>query len=140
MPENTPSAKADAWASVPSTEEIIPFLTSTMRAELVNARAVCQVQNVVYEAHGQFGPKFVTTFTAPDGNDYQISFTSAGGRSPRDIINKWMFQQTRDGNRPIPAQLCKRGRAYMFDRPGSASERDTTAAIPSSSSEDIPDF
>jgi hypothetical protein len=138
MSDTTPKT-GDAWASAPSTEEIIPFLTSIMRAELVNARVVCQVQNVVYEAHGQFGPKFVTTFTAPDGNDYQISFTSAGGRSPRDLINKWMYQETRKGNRPIPAQLCKRGRAYMFDQPGSASERDTSAAAPSGS-EDIPDF
>lgn len=129
----------DPWATVPTTDTIIPFLTGDQRAELVNSGAVCQVQSVEYDAHGQFGPKFVTTFTAPDGNDYQISFTTANGRTPRDVINKWMWTETRKGNRPIPARLCKRGRAYMFDRPGSDSERDmTVAAVPDS--EDTPNF
>lgn len=134
-----PAATDDPWAAAPSTAEVIPFLTSNQRAELVNSGAVCQIQLVEYDAHGQFGPKFVTTFTAPDGNDYQISFTTANGRTPRDILNKWLWEQTRKGNRPIPARLCKRGRAYMFDRPGSPSERDLSAASPSDS-EDHPDF
>jgi hypothetical protein len=134
-----PKTSEDPWSAAPTTEGIIPFLTGEQRAELVNSGALCQVQQVDYDAHGQFGPKFVTTFTAPDGNDYQISFTTANGRTPRDILNKWMWEQTRKGNRPIPARLCKRGRAYMFDRPGSMSERDATAASPTDS-EDRPDF
>jgi len=129
----------DPWASAPGTEDIIPFITGTMRADLVNSRAVCQVQQVAWDSHGQFGPKFVTTFTAPDGNDYQISFATSGGRTGRDRLNRWMYDETRKGNGPIPAQLCKRGRAYMFDRPGSESERDVSVTS-AFDSEDQPDF
>lgn len=134
-----PTPQADPWANAPTSDGIIPFLTSDQRAQLVNSGEVCQVQQVAYDAHGQFGPKFVTTFTAPDGNDYQISFTSANGRTPRDLINKWMWDQTRKGIRPIPARLCKRGRAYMFDKPGSPSDRDNSVAS-AIDTEDRPDF
>jgi hypothetical protein len=131
--------KTDPWSTAPTTEGIIPFLTTQQRADLVNSGETCQVQHVEYDAHGQFGAKFVTTFTAPDGNDYQISFTSANGRTPRDITNKWMWEQTRKGAVPIPARLCKRGRAYMFDKPGSQSDHDMTVASPTDI-EDTPDF
>lgn len=118
----------DPWASAPETIAPLPFITPARRAELVNTRATVQVSAADYVNDSRFGPKFVMTCIHPDGDEFRISFSTNHGRSPRDQINKWMWQQIRTTGKPIPASLCRRGNAYFLDKPGAESDQDTVTA------------
>lgn len=139
--ESKPSS--DPWANAPQMD-ILPFVTAEERAQLVNSGATVKVTHVEYDRTGQYGPKFVVTFIHPDGDARQMSMTSQSGKTPRDQINKWMWSELRTGTYPdgISARICKRGRAYMFDKPGAESERDNTVTteMASSGNSDMPDF
>lgn len=137
---------ADVWASAPDAP-LIPFLTADQRAALVNSRDVLKVTGMEYRKEGLYGPNFNATFIGPDGNAYHYSFTTSGGGTPRDQINKWIWETiNKKKESPIPVVLCKRGRSYYFDKPGSESEMDYAgeAAVPgqadSGASGDTPDF
>ena len=118
----------DPWDSAPDTEIPTPFITRKRRAVLVNTRATVQVVACEYGNDGRFGPKFTMTCVHPDGDEFRISFSTNGGKSPRDQINKWIWQQLRSGGDPIRASICRRGNAYFLDRPGAESDHDVIAA------------
>lgn len=130
----------DPWASAPDTATPIPFITKARRAELVNTRATVQVTGADYANDGQFGPKFTMTCVHPDGDEFRISFSTNRGKSPRDQINKWLWQTIRDTGKPVPASVCKRGNAYYLDKPGAESDQDNATDTQSSGNVWEPEF
>lgn len=138
------NASTDVWASAPDVP-LIPFLDGDQRAELVNTRATLYVTGMEYDKNGRFGPAFVATFIVPNGDAFQYTFTTNGGKTPRDQTNKWIWTKiNKEKNDRIPVQLCKRGRSYYFDKPGSETESDGSAGfMPGSGAAndlDVPDF
>jgi hypothetical protein len=139
MKEGSPMA-TDPWADAPETSVPTPFITRRRRAQLVNTRATVQVTGADYMNDGRFGPKFTMTCVHPDGDEFRISFSTNSGKSPRDQINKWMWEKLRKGGTPIPASICKRGNSYYLDAPGAESDQDMITSEDSSWSADEPEF
>lgn len=136
------NTEADVWAEAPDAP-LIPFITDEQRANLISTRATLYLTGMEYVKDGRFGPKFEATFIAPDGNGYSYSMTTAHGRTPRDKINKWLWDLITNQKRiRIPVQLVKRGSAYMLDKPGSETDPVATVAPVSSMGDklDTPDF
>jgi hypothetical protein len=135
------AATPSVWDEAPDAP-LVPFITSDQRAELVNTSATLQLTGMDYDQGGQFGPKFVATFIGPDGNAYQYSMQSRGGRSPRDKVNRWLWELINKQHKgPVPVQLVKRGSAFLLDRPGSESDKVPVEGVKvSADAADIPPF
>jgi hypothetical protein len=135
-PENLgPTLSENVWDNAPDVV-LIPYIDATQRANLINRRVIVQLTGMDYESNGRFGPKFIATFLIGD-DAYHYSISSSGGKSPRDLLNKYLYNQVRAGAVPIPCQLVRKGSAYMFAKPGTDTDPDDASPFSDDPSFDV---
>lgn len=120
---------------------LIPYLNNEQRADLVNSKTIVSLTHMDYEPNAQYGARFVATFQVPEtGDAYHFAMKSSAGKSPRDHVNKAMWEAFKRGHEPIECQLVKKGSAYMLAEPGSETDYDGQMPRPAVGTTDEPPF
>ncbi|MGH9301746.1 MAG: hypothetical protein ACRD0E_07670 [Acidimicrobiales bacterium] len=108
---------AAIWQNAP-TSELVPFLSREEKDSLAESGEVVAVTAMIYVRNSQYGPRFGATVILPTGEERYMTMKSAGGTTPRDKTNRWLFDMLKDEKvRHIPAVLVRHGQAYSLEQP-----------------------
>lgn len=109
---------ARVWQDAPE-GDFVPFLDKAEKDALADSGAVVTLVDMRYVQNSQYGPRFGATLITPDGERRYITMKSSGGETPRDKVNKWLYNLLKEGKvTEVPCRIVRKGQAYMLDRPG----------------------